>query len=518
MLHCSSDIQSLYVRMISACGLCDDTLRCVTGTVRRQGRMRKVDGLRLDLDGRRRKVESKQRRQLRSAEGRGERGAIAMSEMPPAGAGGYPASAAGGAGPPMTLTGARDEFASERAREDSIRLQRFASRKLDVARTTYEEQERLVWEQLSGLVRDAAWLKSYVAGAILVVKESLQGAAAGLGESKQPLPGFELLSGLAQGSIADNMHYIERMPTVSVVYSVPSIPMTSQYIVQRVKTVVLAAAVLNSRCFYYCRGAVPRRDASPGWSPPGEPSRCDDRYNTNSTANLRCFNNAAAPLPLQTTTAAHGSAGDGHAAVWHARHAGSHRAARTPLHGGAAVHGQRHHLRPGFQVSDRPASCAWHARGPNGWRRRWHDGLYCGRPRRQRRRADHSRLRCRTQIVVRRRYVLLTNCIWRRHFASDSIWRSQTKITVFLHLLNFWWKTCPAAAHPNLFQIINIFAMTADVATHQEGWSPPARGLWQLAAAAAASRRLLALAPQLLRAAATADYRRRHSICLQKSA
>ena len=35
-------------------------------------------------------------------------------------------------------------------------------------------QEQLVFEQLSGLVRDAAWFKSYMAAAMLVMKEAMQ--------------------------------------------------------------------------------------------------------------------------------------------------------------------------------------------------------------------------------------------------------------------------------------------------------------------------------------------------------
>ncbi len=47
-----------------------------------------------------------------------------------------------------------------------------------------------MWEQLSGLVRDAAWLKSYLVGALLVFKEMMQAALLALGPTKQPLPGF----------------------------------------------------------------------------------------------------------------------------------------------------------------------------------------------------------------------------------------------------------------------------------------------------------------------------------------
>lgn len=39
---------------------------------------------------------------------------------------------------------------------------------------SYGDQERLVWEQLSGLVRDAAWLESYIVATMLLVKETMQ--------------------------------------------------------------------------------------------------------------------------------------------------------------------------------------------------------------------------------------------------------------------------------------------------------------------------------------------------------
>lgn len=39
---------------------------------------------------------------------------------------------------------------------------------------SYQDQERLLWEQLSGLVTDAAWLESYAAAAMLKVKETMQ--------------------------------------------------------------------------------------------------------------------------------------------------------------------------------------------------------------------------------------------------------------------------------------------------------------------------------------------------------
>lgn len=50
----------------------------------------------------------------------------------------------------------------------------------------------MLYEQLSGLCRDAAWLKSYIAASEVITKEAMQIATVGLGPSKQPLPSFGL--------------------------------------------------------------------------------------------------------------------------------------------------------------------------------------------------------------------------------------------------------------------------------------------------------------------------------------
>ncbi len=39
---------------------------------------------------------------------------------------------------------------------------------------SYQEMEQLVWEHLAGLCRDSAWLKSYIAAALLITKEAVQ--------------------------------------------------------------------------------------------------------------------------------------------------------------------------------------------------------------------------------------------------------------------------------------------------------------------------------------------------------
>eukprot|EP00798_Chlamydomonas_sp_ICE-L_P014045 gene14045-19982_t len=57
---------------------------------------------------------------------------------------------------------------------------------------SFHEQEHFVFQQLRGLVFDAAWFKSYVASSLLVLKETMQVMLVGLGACKQPLPGFTM--------------------------------------------------------------------------------------------------------------------------------------------------------------------------------------------------------------------------------------------------------------------------------------------------------------------------------------
>jgi hypothetical protein len=77
-------------------------------------------------------------------------------------------------------------------------------------------QERLVYEQLSGLCRDASWLKSYMAAALLVSKETFQATALALGPTKQPLPSFGLERAAVKthGAVASNEALAAEMPKV----------------------------------------------------------------------------------------------------------------------------------------------------------------------------------------------------------------------------------------------------------------------------------------------------------------
>ena len=73
-----------------------------------------------------------------------------------------------------------------------------------------------MYEQLSGLCRDASWLKSYMAAALLVSKETFQATALALGPTKQPLPSFGLERAAVKthGAVAGNEALAAEMPKV----------------------------------------------------------------------------------------------------------------------------------------------------------------------------------------------------------------------------------------------------------------------------------------------------------------
>ena len=74
-----------------------------------------------------------------------------------------------------------------------------------------------MWEQLSGLVRDAAWLEAYGAAVMLLVKETMQAAVLVMGPTKQPVPGYLHArdKGVAYGEVAGNLDLVRQMGPVS---------------------------------------------------------------------------------------------------------------------------------------------------------------------------------------------------------------------------------------------------------------------------------------------------------------
>ncbi|KAG2495185.1 hypothetical protein HYH03_006791 [Edaphochlamys debaryana] len=202
-------------------------------------RMRKLEGLRLDVDARRRRVHRRYMRALARMERRGAPGGSGTMGVHGSEVGG-PSRRARSAGPghrrramtddeTSSVSSSSDEEEYElrygpegagvedvravRGQEDFIRSALYYQRKLDAVQSSYQEQEELVWQHLSGLVRDAAWLKAFVAGALLDIKEALQASAVALGPCKLPLPAFPRFNaGGEYGAIGDPSPLVADIP------------------------------------------------------------------------------------------------------------------------------------------------------------------------------------------------------------------------------------------------------------------------------------------------------------------
>ncbi|GLC49046.1 hypothetical protein PLESTB_000176600 [Pleodorina starrii] len=190
-----------------------------------KSRMRKLEGLRLDVDARRRRVhrrymralERMERREANRAEGGrgrhrrsrsvggGDAEDTSSTSSSSAEEEDYELSYGGAAG--------EDDLRAIRGKEDFVRSSLYYQRKLAAVQATYREQEELVWEHLAGLVRDAAWLKAFVAGTLLTVKDTLQASAVALGHCKLPLPAFPRFNaGGEYGAIGDPAPLIADVP------------------------------------------------------------------------------------------------------------------------------------------------------------------------------------------------------------------------------------------------------------------------------------------------------------------
>ncbi|MEW5313821.1 MAG: hypothetical protein WDW38_005358 [Sanguina aurantia] len=179
-------------------------------------RMSKLDRLRLDVDARRRRMMVQYKRSLRRLERH-----AGINPDDPDNLGAVESRSTSRIGTPYDPLSSSDEDehtpGAQRTREDVVREALYYQRKLEAVQASYNEQEQLVWEQLAGLVRDAAWLKSYMAGAFLVVKEALQAAAVALGPCKQPLPGYglEVSSANEYGAMGENGSLIASVPSAA---------------------------------------------------------------------------------------------------------------------------------------------------------------------------------------------------------------------------------------------------------------------------------------------------------------
>ncbi|KAJ9522699.1 hypothetical protein QJQ45_019897 [Haematococcus lacustris] len=94
-------------------------------------------------------------------------------------------------------------------------------RKLGAARDGFSTEEALLYEQLSGLCRDAAWTKSYVASSLLMTKELIQVANPGGMHCMQAWCKHALVAGGVEvppattGQLGSNYIYNAMMPEVT---------------------------------------------------------------------------------------------------------------------------------------------------------------------------------------------------------------------------------------------------------------------------------------------------------------
>eukprot|EP00775_Hariotina_reticulata_P008052 gene8052-8247_t len=148
-------------------------------------RLTSLERMRHEVDSQRRKAEAKFRR----AEARMRRAYLGA---------GYGSSSS---------SDEREDDIVPRGRllEDYQRLALHTERQLQAIISSYQDQERLVWEQLSGLVTDAGG----------DMREGSIGVAVALGPSKQPLPAFRehsyATSAQQYGDVGDNMQVIQEM-------------------------------------------------------------------------------------------------------------------------------------------------------------------------------------------------------------------------------------------------------------------------------------------------------------------
>jgi hypothetical protein len=109
--------------------------------------------------------------------------------------------AASSAVAPVSARGALFVETAQAAELEETALRRAQhERALQAIRASYEEQERLAFEMLSGLARDTARLKSYYCASLLSAMHGCQRLALSLGAAKVPLPGFAPPGGAAASS------------------------------------------------------------------------------------------------------------------------------------------------------------------------------------------------------------------------------------------------------------------------------------------------------------------------------
>ncbi|KAI8110690.1 hypothetical protein M9435_002364 [Picochlorum sp. BPE23] len=118
-----------------------------------QNRMSKLEALRLEVDSRRRTVAKL-----------GKKVDVQRAQLP--------------------QTRARGEYDME----NTIKVLQHKEAKLSACRQSYKEHEALVYHQLTNLIRDTVWLKSYISAVLRVESEAFQVANVALGSMKAALP------------------------------------------------------------------------------------------------------------------------------------------------------------------------------------------------------------------------------------------------------------------------------------------------------------------------------------------
>ena len=69
---------------------------------------------------------------------------------------------------------------------------------------SYQEKEQSLYSDLSTLIKDASWLRHYIASALKVIGEALTGSAVALGDNTRPEQSSLAMSTLSLGSKGGN--------------------------------------------------------------------------------------------------------------------------------------------------------------------------------------------------------------------------------------------------------------------------------------------------------------------------
>lgn len=143
-----------------------------------QNRMKKLEALRLEVDSRRRTVAKL-----------GRRVDVQRAQLP--------------------QTRARGEYDME----NTIKVLQHKESKLSACRQSFKEHEALVYHQLTNLIRDTVWLKSYLSAVLRVEAEAFTVANVALGSMKAALPAA-LMAGSEGHAPSGLTHSLDGAPDV----------------------------------------------------------------------------------------------------------------------------------------------------------------------------------------------------------------------------------------------------------------------------------------------------------------